>query len=131
MNNPDWDKLPSNFQQSVLRSLAHQKASPSTAMLRTADQSEPILYEKDGWGIFGNSEDGGNGKQNGHTLTHIGCDCEFPNWSMSRYIWDMPYADGFTCEECQVKLSLESYKEFCKVYNLINDINFNSENWEI
>jgi hypothetical protein len=122
-SNARWDEIAEDTQQLIIRRYAYTKASPSPVALRTTTLPEPILYEKDGWGIYGNGAVHAENDRNGHTLTHIGCDCDYPNWAMSQYIWnrDENY-NGFSCTECKTVLSKEAYIEFCKVYNFINNV---------
>lgn len=103
----------------VCRSKAGRVAPSSlcSAALLTA---EPIMYECQGWGIYGQEEEGGSGK----VLTHIGCDCEFPNWTWATFIWDQDKDTPlkFKCTECEAVLSEDGFKEFVKVYKFINNI---------
>lgn len=109
--------------QATMKKASYAAAPQPPVALRTTTLPEPILYEKDGWGIYGIAATNAETNRDGHTLTHIGCDCDYPNWAMSQYIWsrDESY-NGFSCIECKAVLSKEAYIEFCQVYNLINSI---------
>lgn len=87
-----------------------------------------ILFEHSGWGLHTTS-DGIDHKgewtkgREANTLTHIGCDCEFFNWHMAVYVWSDYRPEGdtrFKCTECGEIMPSETYKFFCKAYNLVN-----------
>lgn len=95
-------------------------SAPSSLRSAALLTAEPILYECQGWGIYGQDEDG----QSGKALTHIGCDCEFPNWTWATFVWDQDKDAPmkFKCQECDIELSEETFREFVKVYKFINNI---------
>jgi len=85
-----------------------------------------ILFEHSGWGIY-TDDVLGDGRLpagiEGNVLTHIGCDCAFFNWHMAVYVWQDYRPEGdtrFKCTECEEIMPSDSYKFFCKAYNLVN-----------
>ena len=84
-----------------------------------------LLFEHSGWGLY--SRPGGKNGTEANALTHIGCDCEFPNWHLAVYIWAdykqnhaIRAGDVFRCQECDEVLPVEAYEFFKKAYNLVN-----------
>lgn len=105
--------------------------SPVAAPRATCPRSSDIqvLYQKDGWGLYtptpveiiqpnGNVEVFKSREAGG--LTHIGCACYYPNWSISIVLWAEEEQQRFHCQECPAELSIETYNEFVQVFKLLN-----------
>lgn len=83
---------------------------------------EPILFEKNGWGIYTDLRDESN---EGSCLTHIGCDCDFPYWAfgqISLKAGGSPILIGIRCTECGEVLDEETYRTIVTVYRFINNL---------
>ena len=87
---------------------------------------EPILFEKDGWGIYTPDEaksEFTTGGMEGSCLTHIGCDSFFPYWTFSHVaLSEGAAAFRLECSECREMLSKETHKVLVCVYNFLNNI---------
>ena len=122
-------KLVDNIVKKGMMDIANQSQKSAASRPAPASQGparlpgEPILFEKDGWGIYtpdeANSEFTTGGME-GSCLTHIGCDCVFPYWSFSHphNVGDYEFLH-IKCEECGERLSKETYKALVYVYNFI------------
>lgn len=124
---------------------AAAQPTPRATLGAVLAMPEPILFEDDGWGIYGTNADrsafyvsrqtGGyveEKKAEGHTLTHIGCDCDYPNWAMAHVVWDQFYEGMFVCTECRAEIKKETFIKLSTVYRFINNINgLPNPNWHI
>lgn len=96
----------------------YSKRGYDVAMARDAKKN-PMLFEHEGWAIY-NNKILRDTHMDGAILTHTGCPCDFPNWSLlSNQAKDLP-DPGFTCRHCKTVLSFEGYIMFIKVYRMIN-----------
>lgn len=89
-----------------------------------------VLYQKNGWGlytpkpfeIFGTGQVDTFVPREASGLTHIGCQCYYPNWSFSIFLWNGDEQQRFHCQECSAVLSKETYDEFVQVFKLLNGL---------
>ena len=115
--------MPVKFRYDPKSPLAPDPGGDAAAAVPDGDAEVPeILFEYLGWGLYtiAHPSDFGN---EANTLTHIGCDCEFPNWHLAAYLWQDYRPEGdtrFVCTECREIMPTEAYKMFCKVHKLLN-----------
>lgn len=133
-----------NIVRKAMMGIATQGKDPAPPGPASAPQTpvqppaEPILFEKDGWGIytpyvfFVNTYTTGFGPE-GSILTHIGCDCAFPHWAFAHVVTRDAdqIAASFKCPECEESLRLETYKTFVQVYRFINALHNKTGEWDI
>lgn len=115
--------MPVKFRYDPTSPPAPEPSGDAASAVPAGDAEVPeILFEHSGWGLYniayGTSED-----LEVNTLTHIGCDCNFPNWHLAAYLWQdyRPEGDArFVCRECEEIMPSEAYKMFLKVHKLLN-----------
>jgi hypothetical protein len=82
-----------------------------------------LLFEYGGWAIY-TTLYAREVPREGNTLTHVGCDSEFPMWTMSLYVWDGEYSEEgpcrLVCKECGEVLTKHAWEMFAKTYRLLN-----------